>query len=145
MKELVIKTINNEEGSANDILKGAKASSSKSRSRIVGEAGVISIVKAKTGNRNILSNELREKLNNPEKVQVAFAEDSIIIAEKLPNNDSSFNIKRSGVKGIIYSTQLVNEITELFELDFSCRTSITFNEVEYFISEEYPVAIVKVK
>ncbi|NMM65239.1 amidophosphoribosyltransferase [Clostridium sp. P21] len=145
MEKSVVNTINNEEGSVNDILKGAVASTSKSRSRAAGEAGVISIIKAKTGNRIIFSKELLEELNNLEKVQVAFTEDSIIIGEKLPNNQSSFNIKRSGSKGIIYSTELVNEVSELFELDFSDKTSITFNEVEYLVNEECPVAVIKIK
>lgn len=145
MEQLVTMAINNEEGSVNDILKDAIASASKNKSRVAGEAGVMSIIKARTGNRQTLSKELLEQLNNPEKVQIAFTEDSVIIGEKLPNNDSSLNIKRSGAKGIIYSTQLVTEIVDLFDLDFRNRTSITFNEAEYVLNEEYPVAIIKIR
>lgn len=145
MERLVTKTINNEEGSVNDILKGAVASTSKSKTRVSGEAGVISIVKAKTGNRITCSKELLEELNDLEKIQVAFTKDSIIIGEKLPNNESSFNIKKSGSKGTTYSTQLVNQVSEMFELDFSDKTSITFNEVEYLVNEQYPVAVIKIK
>lgn len=145
MENLAINTINNEEGLVNDILKGAIASTSKSISRASGETGVMSIIKARTGNRQTLSKELLEELNNPEKVQIAFTEDSVIIGEKLPNNDNYFSLKISGNKGIIYSTQLVKEIAELFDLDYSNKTSITFNEVEYAQNEGYPVAIVKIK
>lgn len=145
MENLAINTINNKEVLVNDILKAAIASTSKSISRASGEAGVMSIVKAKTGNRQTLSKELLQELNNPERVQIAFTEGSVIIGERLPNNNSSFNVKISGAKGIIYSSQLVKEITDWFELDFSNRTSITFNEVEYILNEEYPVAIIKIK
>ena len=145
MEKLVTNNINNGEAEINDISKGAIPSNIKSKGRVSGSAGIISIVKAETGNRITSSKELLEKLNNPEKVQVAFTEDSVIIAEKLPNNNSSFNIKRSGAKGIIYSVLLVAEIAKLFELDFSNRTSITFNEVDYSINEDYPVAIIKIK
>lgn len=145
MENILANTINDKEGLAKDILQDAVASTSKSISRASGEAGVMSIVKARTGNRQTLSKQLLEELNNPQSVQEAFTEDCIIIGERLPKNSSLFNIKRSGNKGIIYSTQLVKEIAELFDLDFSDRTSITFNEVEYVLNEEYPVAIVKIK
>ena len=145
MEKLVTNNINKGEAEINDILKGAIPSNIQSKGRVSGSAGIMSIVKAETGNRITSSKELLEKLNNPEKVQVAFTEDSVIIAEKLPNNNSSFNIKRSGAKGIIYSVLLVAEIAKLFQLDFSNRTSITFNEVDYSINEDYPVAIIKIK
>jgi Holliday junction resolvasome RuvABC endonuclease subunit len=145
MEKILTNTNNNQEVAMEKLFENAIASSSKSNNRASGEVGVMSIVKAKTGNRSTLARKLLKKLNNPEKVQAAFTEDSVIIGEKLPNNNSSFNIKISGAKGIIYSTQLVKEIAELFGLDFSDRTSITFNDVKYVLNEEYPVAIVKIK
>ena len=145
MGELMQTTNNNGEGLMKDIIKGAIASTSKSMSRSLGEAGVLSIIKAKTGNRITLGKSLLDELNNPEKIQISFAEDSVIIAEKLPNNDSSFNVKLTGTKGIVYSAGLVREISELFKLDFSDKTSITFSEVEYVLNEDYPVAIIKIK
>ncbi|WP_242396684.1 amidophosphoribosyltransferase [Clostridium butyricum] len=138
-------TNNNGEVLMNDVIKGAIASTSKSMSRSLGEAGVLSIIKAKTGNRITLSKALLDELNSPEKIQIAFTKDNVIIGEKLPNNDSSFNVKLSGTKGIVYSSGLVREISELFQLDFSDKTSITFNEVEYVSNEDYPVAIIKIK
>ena len=145
MENILTNTINNKEVMIEELFKDAIGSTIKSKSRTAGEAGVMSIVKARTGNRNTLSKELLDKLNNPQKIQISYTEDSVIICEKLPNNNSSFNVKISGAKGIIYSTQLVKEIAELFGLDFSDRTSITFNEVEYVLNEESPVAIIKIK
>ena len=145
MENILTNTINNKEVMIEELFKDAIGSTIKSKSRTAGEAGVMSIVKARTGNRNTLSKELLDKLNNPQKIQISYTEDSVIIGEKLPNNNSSFNVKISGAKGIIYSTQLVKEIAELFGLDFSDRTSITFNEVEYVLNEESPVAIIKIK
>ncbi len=145
MEALITKNINNGESVINDILKGAIPSNIKSKSRVSGNSGIMSIVKAKTGNRISIGKEVMEKLNNPEKVKIAFRDDSVIIGENLANNSSSLNIKKSGAKGIIYSIQLVGEMAKLFNLDFSDRTSITFEDVEYIVDEDYPVAIVKIK
>ncbi|MBW6411339.1 amidophosphoribosyltransferase [Clostridium weizhouense] len=145
MENILTNTINNKEVMTEELFKNAIGSIIKSKSRTAGEAGVMSIVKARTGNRNTLSKELLAKLNNPQKIQIAYTEDSVIIGEKLPSNDSSFNVKISGAKGMVYSAGLAREISELFELDFSDRTSITFNEVEYVLNEEYPVAVIKIK
>ena len=139
MSEIVGK----EESNMKDILDNAIASTSKSKSRTYGEKGVASIVKTKKCNRYTLSKELLIKLNNPERVQIGFDDDSILIGEKLPHNKSSFNVRRS--KGIIYSTLLVAEIAEAFGLDFTDKTSITLQKVEYGLNEEYPVARIKVK
>lgn len=143
MSKIVEEIVEKEESNMKDILDNAIASTSKSKSRAYAKKGVSSIVKTKNCNRYTLSKELLIKLNNPEKVQVGFTDDSILIGEKLPHNESNFNVRRS--KGIIYSTSLVAEISEVFGLDFTDRTSITLNEVEYGLNEEYPVARIKVK
>jgi len=54
------------------------------------------------------------------------------------------NIKVLKSKGVIYSAGIVKEITDLYKLDFSNKTSITFFDVEYVKYEENVVAIIKV-
>jgi len=85
------------------------------------------------------------ELNNTEELSMSFSDNSIAVAERLPNNDSSLKVKRSGNKGVIYSTGLVSEIADKYELDFSNRRSITFTEVKYVKSNGYTVAIIKIK
>jgi hypothetical protein len=85
-------------------------------------------------------------LNNPKEVQVSYDIDKkrIIIGKQLLNNENSYSIRRSGSKGVIYSKGLVDEITEVMQLDFSSRSSITFQEAEYLKNEQYSVAIIKI-
>jgi hypothetical protein len=118
------------ENNVRDMLKKAIQSNSKSASRELSLAGAMSIVNTKTGKRITLSKKLLEELSCPKSVQIAFTEDSIIIGEKLPNNESIFNLKMSNGKGAIYSAQEVTEIRDLFDIDFSNKTSITFAEAE---------------
>ena len=122
-----------------------KPSESKSINKGIAEAGIMSIINSKTGKRIIVSREIMEKLNKPERIVMSFSEDKIAIGEQLPNNDNYINIKVLKSKGIIYSAGIVKEITDLYKLDFSNKTSITFLDVEYVKYEENVVAIITVE
>ncbi len=84
-------------------------------------------------------------LKNPEKIEVGFTEDGIVIAEKLPENGVEFSIKKTGNRMVIYSSELVKEITELFNLDFSNRVSITFTESEKYDDLDNPIVKIKTR
>ena len=122
-----------------------KPSESKSINKGIAEAGIMSIINSKTGKRIIVSREIMEKLNKPERIVMSFSEDKIAIGEQLPNNDNYINIKVLKSKGVIYSAGIVKEITDLYKLDFSNKTSITFLDVEYVKYEENVVAIITVE
>lgn len=140
------KVVNNEYELNEDVdLDEFKPSESRTMNKCITEAGVISIINAKSGKRIIISNEIMEILNNPSKIVMSFTEDKIAIGENLPNNDNYFNVKRMKSKGVIYSAGIVKEITEIYELDFSNKTSITFFDVEYAKYEDNVVAIITVE
>ncbi|MCM3625640.1 hypothetical protein M4D70_26085 [Brevibacillus borstelensis] len=121
-------------------------SSSNGASHRTAGAGVISIIKTtKNGNRITLASEVNQEIGEPERVQIAFTEREIAIAEELPNNDNYFMVKKQKSKGVIYSASLVKEITERFGLDFSDKVSITFHKVRYVQSGQKPVAIITVE
>lgn len=119
-------------------------SSSKGLERVVAREGVMSIVNAKTGKRVVLSKDLLDKIQVNEKVQFSFNDGVLAIGNNLPNNDNFFSVKPGKSKGNIYSAGLVEEITEQYSLDFSNRTSMTFDDVEYIEDTDLRVAIVKV-
>lgn len=75
---------------------------------------------------------------------MSFTEGKIAIGEQLPNNENYINIKLSKPKESIYSVGIVKEITDMYQLDFSSRISITFLDVEYIDYEECVVAVVTV-
>lgn len=123
-----------------------QASNSKSNSRSTSDAGAMTIVNSvKHGRRITIAKCVMDALKNCTSLQFSFNENSIAIAEKLPNNESYFSLRKSGTKSVTYSSQLIKEITDVFQLDFSSRVSITFHDVEYLDNGEYPVAIIKVK
>ena len=119
--------------------------SAKNTARSLATKGVFTLVKAKTGNRAVINKEASGYLQNPSTLQFSYNEDSLIIGTKLPNNNNNFNVKAYKNRSIIYSVPLVREIAERFKLDFSNRTSMTFDEAEYTSYEDSPVLIIKIK
>ena len=128
-----------------DVLSNAKLVSSRSITRTIGKAGAISIVNAKTGNRITIAKECYSAIGNPPKVQFALSDNNLIVGEKVLDNNNDFNVKENSGKAIIYSSALVKEITENFNLDFSNKTSLTFSDVQYSNTDGVEIMIVTIK
>lgn len=121
------------------------ASTSTTISKTSTEAGVMSVINSKNCKRVVLDSNVIYKLNNPKTISISFSDDSLAIAERLPNNDNLLKLKSIGKKEVIYSSRLVSEITDKYSLDFSNRVSITFSEVNYVKCKGYIVAIIKIR
>lgn len=134
-----------EEDNVTEIIMKAVPCSAKNSTRATSNKGGFSVVKAQTGNRATIAKQGYEHLGKPNTLQFAFSNTSVIIGANLPNNSNDFNVKDSNGKVIVYSTPLVTEISEAFELDFTNRTSMTFGDIQYTNSEGSPVIIVKIK
>jgi len=107
-------------------------------------AGVISIVYTeKSGKRIMLSDKVNTHLNNPVSVQIAFSNEKMIISEKLPSINGDYHPRLSGRKMVIYSTPLVDECIERYNLDYTDRTTITFYDADYGISTSGPFVSIK--
>ena len=126
-------------------LEDFKSSTSKTIPKITTEAGAMSVINSKNGKRVPFSKDVMNELNNPESVSISFSDESLAVAERLPNNNNQLKVKNIGNKGVIYSAGLVSEITDKYGLDFSNRTSITFSEVNYIENNGCTVAIIKIK
>ena len=87
----------------------------------------------------MFAKEMMDKLSNPKRVVISFADEKIAIGEQLPNNENYLKVNYSKTKGVIYSAGVVK-----YDLDFSTRTSITFSEVKYVRYENHVVAIVTI-
>ena len=121
-----------------------KATKSKATEKISGEEGICTIVNCKkNGNKRIsVASKLFEAIGNPKEVEVGIMPNGIVISEKLPIEAHVFSVKKLGAKKVIYAGALVEEITEEFKLDYSNRTSITFQKVKYDNVNGYQVALI---
>lgn len=120
----------NDESQSLDDFEGVKSTESSKHKRAIN--GVILLVNTKSGKRLIIAKSLIGNINK------------LAIGEKLPANENYFTVKDYKGKGVIYSADLVKEISEKFKLDFSNRTTITFEEVEYIEYEDTTVAIITI-
>ena len=122
--------------------KAVKSRENTKHKRVIN--GAISLINTKSGKRLIMAKALISNLNNPSKVVIGLSKNKLAIGPKLPDNENHFTVEDYKGKGVIYSADLVKEISEKFKLDFSNRTTITFEEVEYIEFEDTTVAIITI-
>ncbi|WP_052414778.1 hypothetical protein [Paenibacillus sp. FSL R5-0345] len=107
-----------------------------------GRPGVCSLVNADGNSKRFtISAKVMEQIGFPEQIQIGVNEKGFAVGAKLPNNETCFTLKQSGTKAVVYSSELVKELTSLFDLDFSERTSITFYEVTYLNYKDAVIAV----
>lgn len=124
-----------------------KATQSRAVEKASGEEGICTIVNCeKNGNKRMsLASKLLIAIGNPKEIEVGIMPNGIAIAEKLPIEANMFTVKELGAKKVIYAGALVKEITKEFNLDYSQRTSITFQKVIYDEVKGYKIALIKMK
>lgn len=127
-------------------LEGFIPSICKGTRKAMSKAGVLTIVNSKkNGKRVILSKELMQELDEPKEVQISYGSDAIAIGSNIFGNDNYFTLKPQKTKSVIYSSELVNEITELYDLKFGDIVSQTFYQVQYQGEGTSKVAIISMK
>ena len=106
----------------------------------------VSLVLCDNGKRLTMSASLFEALGQPEKVKCAVIADRryLIIAHDIKSVDTTYNVSNKG-KGIIYNSELVRTIADTFSLDFSNKTSMSFNNVKIENIDGVATAFVKMK
>lgn len=106
----------------------------------------VSIVLCDNGKRLTMSASLFEALGQPDEVKCAVIADKryLIIASDIESVDTTYTVSNKG-KGIIYNAELVRTIAETFSLDFSNKTSMSFNKVKLEDVDGVVTAFVKIK
>ena len=98
----------------------------------VGNKGsFLSVVKAETGTGIRLTKGATAKLNNPTQVSIGFTGSYLVLCNADGLDVSSYKGSFKKDRTIIYNTGLVDAIIKQFNLDFSNKTSISFNEGYY--------------
>lgn len=106
----------------------------------------LSIVNNSNGKRLTTSKELTKKLNLTDTLYVVpNTEDNELYLSSEPMMNISSSGKLSGNdKKVCYSAGLVSLIVETFRLDYTGKTSMSFNNISFDELEDIPVAIVKI-
>lgn len=102
----------------------------------------------KNGKRVALSEALFQALGQPEQVSFSFGDSKLAIGGELPLDAPKHKFSPTKTAHIIYDSELVRAITEMFSLDFSgrkCSRTFTGVTLDTFINQAgatVPIAIV---
>ena len=121
------------------ILKNYKPSQAVQKAkRSNGGVGLITVINSeKNGRRIEIRQEVAENIKVVDEIAVVYDEHSaIIFAPTTEDEITKFKVKKSGSKIVVYCSQLVDEITEFFSLDFSSTVSQTLCHGRYENVEE---------
>lgn len=91
----------------------------------------LSVVKADSGTGIRLTKGATAKLNNPMQVSIGFTGSYLVLCNADGLDVSSYKGSFKKDRTTIYNTGLVDAIIKQFNLDFSNKTSISFNEGYY--------------
>jgi hypothetical protein len=117
---------------------------------VTGSAGSgysVSIVNSDNGKRLTVSKALTKELSLDKEIYVAInAEDKEFYISNAPIINRSSHCKVSGTdKKICYSAALVTLIVDSFNLNYSGKTSMSFNNISFEEVDDIVVAIVAVE
>lgn len=107
------------------------------------KGGILTIVcSPKNGKRLMLSSKLVEMLEIGEEasVQIGFVEKNLVLGKKLPGDKNTYRLYRQGKKYVIYSAEVVQEISRVQGIAFETRVSYTWTDVKFDDYEGDPVA-----
>lgn len=105
----------------------------KQKNGISGDSGLLSVVNPEDNTKCLLiKRELTNKINVSEEVQFGFGENELLIMKPISEDENTFRLRKRGSNFVVYSAELVEEITDYYGLDYSeGRTCRTFGEVRY--------------
>ena len=108
----------------------------------------VNIVNNKNGKRVSFTKALVVKLGLTDSVDIVVLEEdnTILIGRNLPFEEAKTTYKLSGDdKKLIYNSTLIQELTEIFSLDFGGKTSKSFTEITFNIDDSGVMAAVVLK
>ncbi|WP_337019534.1 hypothetical protein [Oceanobacillus massiliensis] len=109
-------------------------------------AGGFSVIHSNNGNRVILNEKkVLHYLAEQDAVQIAYSAKYLAVANFISENNTDYTLSKSGKNGVIYNSELVKEIVERYDLDFSDRTSQTFPVYEAQEMESGTVVFIDMK
>lgn len=114
---------------------------SKERSKS-GVRGGLSIVNAKTGQRISLCGDMWDHLGNTHELQFKVGKDQLLVSSIIDDTDKVWNLTPTAKKAILYKSDLVNSLTQSYNLDFSNKSSLSFNKYKKTYHQGKPVVLV---
>lgn len=112
-----------------------------------GDVGFVTIINStKNGRRVEFRKEIVEKIGVTNTIAVSYDGDTVAFYKPSMDSDTIiFNVSESNGRAVVYSYQLVEELAEFFNLDFTTRVCHTISDggFDVFEEENQPVMFIK--
>lgn len=94
--------------------------------------GVMTVVNDRNSKRSKLKNVVLEGLGYPDYIKFYVTDEEFVVQASTADEEGSYKLRLEGKrKCLIYNSELIELLSEMFELDFSKSTSQTFGEVKF--------------
>lgn len=100
--------------------------------------GLLTVINStRNGKRVEFRKEVVDKLGVSDVITVCYDDEKVIFFKPIDDTDTViFNVRKSCGKTVIYSYQLVEELAEFFNLDFTTRVCHTLSDGGFDVFEE---------
>lgn len=128
------------------VARNFKPAKGSRQSKRGGRASELSITNTpKNGKRLSFSLDADNHLGNPRTIDFSYDAKGIMLGTNLKDEDNTYAPSRNESKPIIYSSSLVIELTEVFNLDFSNKTTISFYRSEYLMIDGVAAVFIPIR
>lgn len=81
--------------------------------------------------------KILDYLTDPTSIQFSYYKERyLVIGNNISNDNPKYSVRRNGNNGVVYNSELVKEVIDYFNLDFSHRSSKTYPVVDIQETEE---------
>lgn len=113
------------------------------QSCFVAKDGAVTVVNDRNSKRVKLKQPVMEGLGYPNFVKFYVTDEEFVVQASPADAENVYELRLEGKrKCLIYNTELIKLLTEMFELDFTNGTSQTFGEVKFECIDDVKYAII---
>lgn len=97
------------------------------------------------GKRAGVGKHVMSGIGNPPTLQFVLNDEGIIFGKSLPGENTNLPVKVGDSKFVVYSSGLIDLVTQQFNLNFEGKTSVSFSDFELLEFEGQIVAFVDLR
>lgn len=105
--------------------------------------GAVTVVNDRNSKRTKLKNKVIEGLGYPDYIKFYVTDNEFVVQASTVDEEGSYKLRLEGKrKCLIYNSEVIELLTEMFELDFTQGTSQTFGEVKFETIDDVKYAVI---
>lgn len=115
----------------------------KQKAGFIETEGAVTVVNDRNSKRVKLKGVVTEGLDYPDYIKFYVTDEEFVVQASTADEEGSYKLRLEGKrKCLIYNSEIIELLTEMFELDFTKGTSQTFGEVKFECIEDVEYAVI---